>query len=169
MPDNLQLAAADAPFASTKDAEDFLARALPRATAGNPRYRSPNDATETAWVTKSVKFGPGGDDARGRRVSMSEEVLEFRNGARSNTGSHEVSFLLGDVKIAERTDSGDVTQDGAAALGIIFNCNSGKCIQSVSDGKQSQTEWADIYIQDSLLRDKILKAFERIQRTTGEP
>jgi hypothetical protein len=167
MPNNVQTASDDSPFASKQEAEAYLSRFLPIATAGNPKYRSPNGGTETAWITRAVKFGHS-KNPTGISVSMSEEVLEFRHGIRSATGAHEVAFQIEDVKIAERKDSGDVTEKGEPALGIIFNCHSGQCIQSTRDGKQSASEWADIYIQDATLRAKILKAFETLKQGAGD-
>ena len=162
MPKIVQPAADEAAFASKQEAEEFLARTLPIATAGNPRYRSEEPGVTTAWITKTVKFGPG-KSGHGRLVSMSEEVLGFRNGVQVTTGSHDVAFLIEDVKIAENRDPGTLTESGDISLGVIFNCNSGKCIQSSYDGKQSMTESGDISIQDAALRSKILKAFETLK------
>jgi hypothetical protein len=162
MPKIAQPVADEAAFASKQEAEEFLARYLPIATAGNPRYRSQEPGVATAWITKAVKFEPG-KNAHGRLMSMSEEVLGFRNGVQATTGSHEVAFLIEDVKITERRDPGTITENGDISLGIMFNCNSGKCIQSTYDGKQSSTDWGDISIQDATLRNKILKAFETLK------
>jgi hypothetical protein len=162
MPKIVQPAADDAAFASKQEAEEFLARALPIATAANPRYRSQEPGGATAWITKTVKFGPG-KNGDGRLVSMSEEVLGFRNGVQVTTGSHDVAFLIEDVKITENRDPGTLTENGDISLGVIFNCNSGKCIQSSYDGKQSLTASGDISIQDATLRNKILKAFETLK------
>jgi hypothetical protein len=162
MPEIVQPAADEAAFASKQEAEEFLARYLPIATAGNPRYRSEEPGVTTAWITKTVKFGPG-KNASGTLVSMSEDVLGFRNGVRVTTGSHEVAFLIEDVKMTENRDPGTLTENGDISLGIIFNCNSGKCIQSSYDGKQSLTDSGDISIQDATLRSRILKAFETLK------
>jgi hypothetical protein len=107
-------------------------------------------------------FGPS-NSASGTFVSMSEEVLEFHNGARISTGSHQVAFAIEDVKISERTDSGDLTEAGDVALAVMFTCNSGKCIQAYYGGKPSTTDWADISLQDETIRNNIRKAFETIQ------
>ena len=162
MPRNVQFVAEEAVFASKREAEEFLAQYLPIATAANPKYRSQEPGATTAWITKSVKFGPG-KSAGGRLVSMSEETLGFRNGAHVTTGSHEVAFEIDDVKVTEHRDPGTLTENGDISLGIIFKCNSGKCIQSAYDGKQSLTDWGDISIQDAALRSKILKAFQALQ------
>jgi hypothetical protein len=166
IPKSLQPAADDSAFASKESAEEFLARYLPRATAGNPKYRSGNSATETAWITKTIKF-KAGRNANDRLVSMSEEVLEIHNGVRSGTGSHEVEFSIEDVKVTEHSDSTTRTESGEIALGIVFNCDSGKCIKSTHNGSPSSTEWADIYIQSAALRGKILKAFEALKQAGG--
>jgi hypothetical protein len=162
MPKIVQPAADEAAFASKQEAEQFLAQYLPIATAGNPRYRSQEPGGATAWITKAVKFGSG-KDGHGRLVSMSEEVLGFRNGVQVTTGSHEVAFLIEDVKITENRDPGTLTENGDISLGVLFNCNAGKCIQSTYDGKQSLTDSGDISIQDATLRSKILKAFEALK------
>ena len=162
MPKIVQPAAGDAAFASKQEAEEFLARALPIATAANPRYRSQEPGGATAWITKTVKFGPG-KNGGGRLVSMSEEVLGFRNGVQVTTGSHDVAFLIEDVKITENRDPGTLTENGDISLGVIFNCVSGKCIQSTHDGKQSLTDSGDISIQDDAMRAKILKAFQTLK------
>jgi hypothetical protein len=94
---------------------------------------------------------------------MSEEVLGFRNGVQVATGSHEVAFLIEDVKITENRDPGTLTENGDISLGVIFNCVSGKCIQSTYDGKQSLTDSGDISIQDAAMRAKILKAFQTLK------
>ena len=93
---------------------------------------------------------------------MSEDVVEFRNGARTVAARHEVEFALDDVNVAERSDSGDTTETGERAVGIIFNCRAGKCIQSTYNGARSEVDWTDIYIQDSSLREEILKSFQML-------
>jgi hypothetical protein len=156
-------AAADSAFASKKEAEDFLASTLPIATAVNPKYRSAN-GNQMAWITMTVTFGPS-KSANGTWVSMSEEVLEFHNGVQISMGSHHVAFAIEDVKISERTDSGDLTEAGDAARAVMFTCNSGKCIQASYDDKPSTTDWADISLQDETTRNAIRKAFETIQQS----
>jgi len=164
--DGAQPVADDSTFASRQSAEEFLTHALPIATAANPRYRTDKPGVTMAWITKSIKFGPG-KTPNGRLASMSEEVLEFHNGVRSATGSHDAEFLIADVKISERNDSADLTENGDPAVGIIFSCNEGKCIRSNYDGAPSFAEWTDISIQDSALRAKILGAFLTIKQAEG--
>jgi hypothetical protein len=167
MSKSLQSAANDSALASKEDAEAFLAQYLPIATNSNPKYRSGNGDVETQWITKAINFGTD-ENSNGIRVSMSEEVLEFRNGVRSAIASHQAEFSVEDVKISEREDSTDITENGEIALGIIFNCNSGKCIRTTYNGEPSRADWTDIYIQDASLRGRILKAFETLKRASGE-
>ena len=167
MPDALQPTANVAAFASKEEAKAFLAHYLPIATAGNPRYRSDKAGVAMAWITKAITFATPAD-SNGILVSMSEDVLEFHNGVRAATGTHEAAFSIGDVKISERKESGDLTEAGEPAVGIIFNCHSGKCIRSAYDGHPSLTDWTDISIQDAALRGRILAAFETLQRPGGD-
>jgi hypothetical protein len=162
MPKKLQGASEVSEFASREEAKAFLAHALPIATAGNPRYRSADAGVLTAWITKTIRFDSA-TDSNGILVSMSEDVLEFRNGIRGAAGSHDTQFLIGDVAVSERRDSGDFTENGEAAVGVQFRCNSGKCIRASYGGAPSLTDWTDISIQDDALRRKILAAFRALQ------
>lgn len=163
MPKETQLASDSVSFSSRKDAEAFLSHSLPLATAGNPKYRGDGGAL-TQWLTKSVVFGA---NPNGISVQMSEEVLEFRNGARSATGTHHAQFQIEDVEIAELKDSPDLTEDGEKTRGIIFRCVSGKCIAAKWNGVESPADWTDISIQDETLRAKILAAFQTLKRAVG--
>jgi hypothetical protein len=157
-----QTMAADAAvFSSRKDAEDFLARTLPLATAANPKYYSKTDKVETRWLTKSIEFH---DDApgHGRQVSTDEEFTEVRKGV-ATPGTHQAVFSLGDVNISMETSDTDVTEAGEPALGIIFNCAAPKCIQAKWSGAASLADGTDIYLQDATLRGRILAAFEFLQ------
>ena len=154
---NVRQVIEDAPLVSRDDAERFLTRYLPMATAANPKYRT-GDGVLMAWITKSVAFKPG-RPGQGLTIAMTEETLEFRNGAQTAKGSHDVEFSLADVQVSERRDAATLTEGGRASVGIYFNCNTGKCILSAYDGKPSQTDQSDISIQDDALRGKILKAF----------
>ena len=167
MSNNLQWIADDVLFVSKEDAEKFLADALRRATSANPKYRSGSGGVETRWLTKAIAFETD-KNSNGTRASMSEDVLEYRNGVRSPVTSHETAFLLEDVEISERKDSPDVTESGEGALGVIFNCHSGKCMRSTYNGAPTLVEWTDIYIQDASSRSGILKAFEALKRMSGE-
>jgi hypothetical protein len=161
------LAVQDAAFASKEDAEQYLAQYLPKATAGNPRYRTNDPDLAMAWVTKSIRFGPSAS-AEGISVSMSEEVLEFRKGVRGVPTSHEVEFSIEDVQVSELTDSPDLTENGEKSIGVIFRCNTGKCMRSTYNGASSMVDWGDISIQDATLRGNILKAFQTIKRAAGD-
>lgn len=157
---NAQAGSDDVTFASKKEAEDFLKRYLPIATAGNPKYRDDKGAV-TQWLTKTIAFNA--DPSRGILVSTSEEIIEFENGAKGRVGSHEAAFSMQDVQVSERKDATDRTENGERALGIIFNCISGKCINAKWDGNPSSSAWTDIYLQDAALRAKILKAFQTLK------
>jgi len=154
-------------FPSIEAAQAFLARNLPIATAANPRYRSGQPGVALAWITRAIKFGAAGESSA-LSVSMSEDVLEFRNGLRSATGAHEVAFSLADVEISELRDSGDVTESGEKAVGVIFRCKSGKCIRSVRDGAETSVDWTDISLQDDTMRANVLAAFHVLQRSSGD-
>jgi hypothetical protein len=153
-------------FASAEEAKTFLSRCLPLATAANPRYRSKDSSVETQWIMKSFRFDR--DPATNRILaSMNEAILEYSDNALSAEGAHEAVFWLDDVDVSERRDSPDFTSAGDPAIGIIFNCKSGKCIQSVYMGAKSSKEWSDVYIQDDKSRAAILEAFRALERPAG--
>jgi hypothetical protein len=156
--DNLQ-------SASKEEAEAFLAKAIPLATIANPKYRGENGAL-TQWLTKDVTFAPG-TNPNGVLVRMSEEVLNFKNGVRISTGTHEVQFQIEDVAISLLTDSPDLTESGEQGQGVIFKCASGKCVMHKWDGVGSSADATDISIQDLATRDKILAAFLALKHATG--
>ena len=145
-------------LSSRKDAEDFLARTLPLATAGNPRYYSKADKVETRWLTKSIAFSDGAP-GQGIQVSTDEEYTEVRAGV-PTPGTHQAVFSLGDVSISMETSDTDFTKAGEPALGIIFECTAPKCIQAKWSGQASSSDSTDIYLQDATLRARILAAFE---------
>ena len=153
-----RMAADETIFSSRKDAEDFLARTLPLATAANPKYYAKTDKAETRWLTKSIEFQDG-PPARGIQVSTNEEFTEVRAGV-ATPGTHQAVFSLGVVNISMETSDTDVTQAGEPALGIIFNCAAPKCIEAKWSGQASSSDWTDIYLQDATLRARILAAFE---------
>jgi hypothetical protein len=151
-------AAKDTTFSSRKDAEDFLARTLPLATTGSPKYYSKADKVETGWLTKSIAFSDG-VPGQGIQVSTDEEYTEVRAGV-PTPGTHHAVFSLGDVGIAIETSDTDLTEAGEPALGIIFKCAVPKCIQAKWSGQASSSDWTDIYLQDATLRTRALAAFE---------
>jgi hypothetical protein len=156
--------AAATDFSTREAAQIFLARNLPLATAANPKYRSGQPGVLMAWITRTIAFAP---ESNGLRLAMDEEVLEFRDGLRSKTGSHESQFSLADVVISETTSSDTLTESGDPAAGVLFRCKSGSCIASRYDGAPSQTDWTDISIQDDAMRARILSAFLALQRLSG--
>ncbi len=154
-------------FASAQEAKAFLARLLPVATAANPRYRSKDGGVETQWIMTSIRFDR--DEATNRiRVSMREAIREYSGDALSAEGAHDAEFWLDEVLVSERRDSPDFTSAGEPAIGIIFNCKSGKCIRSAYMGAKASKEWVDVYIQDAKSRAAVLDAFKALERPAGE-
>jgi hypothetical protein len=151
-------------FATKEEAEAFLSKELPRATAANPKYRG-EDGALTQWLSKELTFLPS-KNPNGLLVRMSEEVLNFKNGVRVSTGSHEVQFQIEDVAVSLLTDSKDFTEGGEQGQGVIFKCISGKCVTHKWDGVESTSDWTDISIQDLAVRDKIFAAFMTLKRAT---
>jgi hypothetical protein len=158
-------AADDSVFASKEDAEAYLTKTIPLATAANPKYRGAEPGVLTQWLTRTVEFGPS-SKPNGISVSTSETYLEFRNGAQTATATHDVRFAIEDVRISERTDDPTLTENGEKALGVIFNCQSGKCIATIWNGAASKVDWSDISVQDATLRANILKAFQVLKKAT---
>jgi hypothetical protein len=148
-------------FATVVDAESFLERVLPAATAANPKYRSPGGETETRWLTKEIAFpeAKGG----GVMVSTHEDIENFRGGALSSRGTHEAVFAIDDVTIAPETVASDVAENGEKAIGVIFRCVGTPCIHADWSGEKSLSAWTDIYVQDPTQRDQILAAFQALQ------
>lgn len=147
-------------------AEAFLAKALPAATAANPKYRSGDGGELTAWLTKSIRFAPTAK-LGGVSVAMSEEAVAFRDGARSAVNAHEATFAIEDVHISEYRYPADVTEAGEPAIGILIKCDSGKCIRSKWNGAESSTDQADLYVYDATARAKILEAFNTLKNAAG--
>jgi hypothetical protein len=150
MSNSVHPAADAAPLAPKEAAEKFLAEALPAATAANPKFRT-GEGVLSAWITRTVKF----EDAKGSNdviVSMSEDALEFRNGAQTAT-----------VAITERRDLGTIAETGEPAMSVMFQCNAGKCIRAAYDGKPADVDMTDISIQDAAARAKVLAAFQMLK------
>jgi hypothetical protein len=146
-------------FSSRADAEAFLTRELPIATAANPYYRGKDDGVETQWLTKSVRFTDGPDGAI--VVAMEEEFTEIRANSRK-PGTHEASFSLREVRISTRTDDTQLTPSGED-LAIIFNCAAPKCVHAKWNGEASTSDWTDISLQDPSTRGRILAAFKYLE------
>jgi len=161
MSNDIHPAAAAAPFVSKEAAKAFLAEALPRATKANPKFRT-GEGVLSAWTTQSVTFDEANGEA-GLAVSMSEDALEFRDGAQTAAHSHDVAFPLAAVTISERRDPGTIAESGEAAMAVMFQCDSGKCIRASYDGKPADTDMTDISIQDDAMRAKVLAAFQMLK------
>ena len=166
MPDAFLHAAEASEFSTKEQAETFLIKTLPLATAGNPKYRGENGVL-TQWLTREVVFGPGAL-SNGISVAMKEDILEFRDGRQTATGSHDVSFFIEDVRISELTDGTDLTENGDKAFGVIFRCDAGKCIHAKWNGVSTPSDWSDISIQDKTMRLKVLAAFQALKRFAGD-
>jgi hypothetical protein len=166
MTDAVLHAAQTSEFSTKEEAETFLIKALPLATAGNPKYRGENGAL-TQWLTREVVFGPGAL-TNGISVAMKEDILEFRDGRQTATGTHDLSFFIEDVQISELTDGTEVTENGDKAFGVIFRCNAGKCIDAKWNGVPTPSDWSDISIQDKDMRLKVLAAFQALKRFAGD-
>ena len=152
------------PVPSRAEAEAYLARAVPAATAANPKYRSPGEDVLTQWLTKSIAFhdAPGG----GVIVATDETNDQYRNGALVTPGTHRATFAIDDVTVSLET-ADDMTETGEKALGVMFRCAGGPCIEAVWSGQKSTSSWTDIYIQDPEARERIFAAFRSLQKGAG--
>jgi hypothetical protein len=166
MPRAFLHAAQASEFSTKEQAETFLIKTLPLATAGNPKYRGENGAL-TQWLTREVAFGPGAL-SNGISVAMKEDILEFRDGRQAATGTHELRFFIEDVQISELTDGADLTENGDKAFGVIFRCNAGKCIDAKWNGVPTPSDWSDISIQDKDMRLNVLAAFQALKHFAGD-
>ena len=147
-------------FATCAQAMDYLARALPRATAQNPKYTAAGDGAVSQWLTDEASFST---DAEGAVTVTMRESYTVSKGGKTTPGAHEASFSLADVEIADFTAPHDLAPDGAPARGIIFTCAKPHCIAARWSGAPSRADKSDIYIQDPATRAKILAAFRRLQ------
>ena len=152
----------DASFASRAEAEAFLSRAIPAATAANPKYRSPSQDVLTQWLTKSLSFREA--EGGGVIVSTHETNDQYRNGALVKPGTHEATFAIDDVTVSLETSDQDVTEGGEKAEGVLFRCVGAACIEAVWDGQKSMSAWTDIYLQEPKSRAQIFAAFQALQR-----
>jgi hypothetical protein len=117
MADNAAKPAAAGPFASKSEA--FLDRALPAATAANPKYRSPSSDIETRWLTKKIRFRDR--EEGGVVVSTAEAIEDYRTHALSAQRTHAATFAVDDVAISEET-ADDLAENGEKARGVLFTC-----------------------------------------------
>ena len=157
--------AAPQSFASKGEAEAFLSRALPAATAANPKYRSPGKEVATRWLTRTIAFRQSQNG--GLVVSTNEDIEEYLNGSLHSHGTHEATFAIDDVTVSPETSDQDTTESGEKAMGVIFRCVAGPCIEAVWDGKRSSSAWTDIYVEDAKSRAQILAAFQALQRSAA--
>jgi hypothetical protein len=152
-------------FASRAEAEAFLSRAVPAATAANPEYRSPGKDVATRWLVKTIAFRES--QSAGPIVSTDEDIEEYRSGSLMSRGTHQATFPIDDVTVSEETSDQDTTQSGEKAVGVIFRCIVAPCIQAVRNGQKSTSAWTDIYLQDAASRNQILAAFQALQKSGG--
>ncbi|MDE3174724.1 MAG: hypothetical protein KGM15_01270 [Pseudomonadota bacterium] len=154
---------AQAPFASLLAAMDYIADALPRATADNPKYLTKADGTVSRWLTLDVRFVTAEDAVR---IAMRENFTQENEG-KTTTGRHEAEFSLSQVEISEFTEPGDVTPQGQAARGLLFTCKTPGCVAAKWGDQPSAADKTDISVQDDSARAKLLAAFRQLQ--TGRP
>ena len=152
-------------FASKAEAQAFLKRALPAATAANPMYKSPNSDVVTRWLTKSISFTH--DRTGGVIVSTDEEFDQYRGGALKSRGTHQAKFALDDVTISLEASPTDTTETGEQARGVVFKCAGPPCIAAVWNGKASMSASTDVYLQDAASREQILAAFQSLRSKAG--
>jgi hypothetical protein len=158
----VKLAGAAQTFASKAEAEAFLSRAVPAATAANPVYRSPGKDVAMRWLTKTIAFR---QSQRGSlTVSTDEDIEDYRDGSLKSRGTHQATFPIDDITVSLETSDQDTTESGEKAMGVIFRCVGAPCIDAVWDGQKSTSAWTDIYLQDAGSRNQILAAFHALQR-----
>jgi len=158
-------AAEGPPFANKAAAQAYIARALPEATAANPKYKDPNSDVETRWLTKSVTFQTGPDG--GVIVSMHEDILKYRGDAIVSRGSHEVEIPLEITGVGLISDAWIPVDTIDAAAGILFKCPNAPCLNSTHDGKPSVDPQTDITISDKEQMAKLYAAFRALLKTGG--
>ena len=107
-------------FASKAEAEAFLSRAVPAATAANPEYRSPGKDVATRWLVKTIAFRES--QSGGLIVSTDEDIEEYRSGSLMSRGTHQATFPIDDVTVSQETSDQDTTESGEKAIGVIFRC-----------------------------------------------
>ena len=164
-PSEVKIATSSSAFGSAAEAEAFLSAAVPAATAANPRYRSPDSAVETRWLTRTISFKRSASG--GVIISTDEEVEDYRKGVQSSKGGHQATFAIDDVAISLETSAQDTTATGEKARGVLFRCAAAPCIDAVWDGKPSTSAWTDIYVNDPAERERIFEAFRALQTKPG--
>jgi len=166
MADNAAKPAAAGSFASKSEAEAFLARVLPAATAANPKYRSPGSDIETRWLTKKISFRDR--EGGGVVVLTAESVEDYRAGALSAQRTHTATFAVDDVAISEET-ADDLAENGEKARGVLFTCVGAPCIEAVWGGERSTSASTDVYLQDETQRRQMVDAFRALQEKSASP
>ncbi|HKI15976.1 MAG TPA: hypothetical protein VKA12_13405 [Roseiarcus sp.] len=166
MADNAAKPAAAGSFASKSEAEAFLARVLPAATAANPKYRSPGSDIETRWLTKKISFRDR--EGGGVVVLTAESVEDYRAGALSAQRTHRATFAVDDVAISEET-ADDLAENGEKARGVLFTCVGAPCIEAVWGGERSTSASTDVYLQDETQRRQMVDAFRALQEKSASP
>ncbi len=156
-------AMAQPPFASQAQAMEYIVRALPKATADNPKYLTKADGLVSQWLTQDIRF----TTAQGVvQVAMRESYTQEQAG-KVTPGRHEATFSLGEVEISEFAEPGDVTPKGEAARGLMFACKTPGCVAAIWGDQSSHADKTDISVQDDATRAKLLAAFRYLQ--TGRP
>ena len=153
-------AKAQTPFASRAEAEGYIAKALPKATADNPKYLTKSDGVVSRWLTQDIRFTAGPDGAT--RVVMRENYTQEKAG-KTTPGRHEAEFSLDEVEITEFAELGDVTPKGDASRGLMFTCKAPGCVAAKWDEHASRADRTDISVQDDAARAKLLAAFRYLQ------
>lgn len=146
-------------FATRAQAMDYLAGALPAATAANPKYLTKADGTVSQWLTESVHFEEAGG---GVTVTMRERFTQTQGG-KTTEGKHDAEFALNEVTVSEFTEPGDVTPAGDPALGILFTCAKPGCVAAHWGEAASRADKTDISVQNPQTRADLLAAFRRLQ------
>jgi hypothetical protein len=146
-------------FATRAQAMDYLAGALPAATAENPKYLTKADGTVSQWLTESVGFA----EAAGVVTVTMRERFSQTQGGKTTEGKHDAAFALSEVTVSEFTEPGDVTPAGDPALGILFTCAKPGCVAAHWGDAASRADKTDISVQNPETRAKLLAAFRRLQ------
>lgn len=164
---DLALAGESPPFATRAAAQDYLAHALPEATAANPKYVDPASGVGTHWLTKSVTFSKDKDG--GLRVRMEEDVLKYRGEKLVEQGTHDTEVPLDVTGVRFISDAWAIVDDFDAAVGIVFKCPGDPCIVSAQDGKPSVIAQTDISIADRPTLAKLHAAFRALLKSSALP
>ena len=147
-------------FGSRREAMDYIAATLPKATTANPSYLTKSNGAQTRWFTDEVTFADGAEGAV--LVTMREHFVATKQGE-TVEAKHEARFSLVDVHVGPYLEVGDVTPDKTAAIGIAFACRTRGCVAALWGEAPSKADNTDVYVQDVATRDQLLAAFRRLQ------